>query len=261
MMAYETLEVTDKGEWTLITINRPKALNALNRKVIEELGDALNVFERDEMSRVCVLTGSGDKAFVAGADISEMVKLTPLEVQRFCRLGQEVCLKMEAMEKPVLAAVNGFALGGGTELVLACDLVFASEKARFGQPEINLGIIPGFGGTQRLPKVIGMRRAKEWIYLGDMVDAKTALSLGLVNAVFPPESLMEEVEAVVKKLVAKPAFALAQAKKTIEKGLTLDLCTGSVLEREAFSMTFASEDRSEGMEAFLEKRKPAFKGK
>jgi enoyl-CoA hydratase len=260
-MAYETLEVTTEERRTLITINRPKALNALNRKVLEELDDALTGFEKDEGSKVCVMTGAGDKAFVAGADISEMEKLTPLEVERFCRLGQEVCLKIEAIEKPVLAAVNGFALGGGTELVLACDLVYASEKARFGQPEINLGIIPGFGGTQRLPKVIGARRAKEWIYLGDMVDAKTAASLGLVNAVFPPENLMEEVEAVAKLLSAKPPFALAQAKKTIEKGLTLDLCTGSVLEREAFSMTFASEDRGEGMQAFLEKRKPVFKGK
>jgi enoyl-CoA hydratase len=260
-MAFETLEVTTKEAWTLIRVNRPKALNALNRQVLEELGDALAGFEQDATSKVCVMTGAGDKAFVAGAHISEMEKLTPLEVQRFCRLGQEVCLKMEAIEKPVVAAVNGFALGGGTELVLACDLVYASEKARFGQPEINLGIIPGFGATQRLPKVIGIRRAKEWIYLGDMIDAKTAMSFGLVNAVFPPDKLMEEVEAVVAKLVAKPAFALGQAKKTIEKGAALDLCTGSVLEREAFSMTFASEDRTEGMRAFLEKRKPTFKGR
>jgi enoyl-CoA hydratase len=157
--------------------------------------------------------------------------------------------------------VNGFALGGGTELVLACDLVYASEKARFGQPEINLGIIPGFGGTQRLAKVIGMRHAKEWIYLGDMVDATTAKTLGLVNDVFPPERLMDEVEAVAKKLAAKSPFALGQAKKTIEGGIVLDLHRGSVLEREAFSMTFASEDSKEGMKAFLEKRKPAFKGK
>lgn len=260
-MAYDTLEVTTAEERTLITINRPKALNALNRQVLEELSDAFAGFEKDRTSKVCVITGAGDKAFVAGADITEMAKLTPLEVEQFCRLGQEVCLKMEAIEKPVLAAVNGFALGGGTELVLACDLVYASEQARFGQPEINLGIIPGFGGTQRLAKVIGMRRAKEWIYLGDMVDAKTAASFGLVNAVLPQQKLMEEVDAVVKKLTAKPAFALGQAKKTIGKGLTLDLCTGSILEREAFSMTFASEDRGEGMQAFLEKRKPAFKGK
>jgi enoyl-CoA hydratase len=161
----------------------------------------------------------------------------------------------------VLAAVNGFALGGGTELVLACDLVYASEKARFGQPEINLGIIPGFGGTQRLPKMIGVRRAKEWIYSGDMVDAKTAKAFGLVNAIFPAEELMDEVEAIAKKLASKPPFALGQAKKVIEKGFVLDLHTGSVLEREAFAMTFASEDRNEGIQAFLEKRKPVFQGK
>ena len=260
-MAYDTLELTQKDALFRITINRPKALNALNRRVLEELGDALSRFEQDEGSRVCVITGAGEKAFVAGADIAEMANLTPLEAARFCRFGQEVFLKIEAIEKPVLAAVNGFALGGGTELILACDLVYASEKARFGQPEINLGIIPGFGGTQRLAKVIGMRRAKEWIYLGDMVDAKTAKILGLVNGVFPPDKLMEEVEAVARKLASKPPFALAQAKKVIEKGFVLDPHTGLVLEREAFSMTFASEDRGEGIQAFLEKRTPVFTGK
>lgn len=260
-MAYETIEWAQEEGLDRITINRPKALNALNRTVLEELNDVLGRFERDAASKVCVITGAGDKAFVAGADIAAMAKLTPLEAEAFCRFGQEVFLKIEAIEKPVLAAVNGFALGGGTELVLACDLAYASENARFGQPEINLGIIPGFGGTQRLPKVIGLRRAKEWIYTGDLVDAKTAKAFGLVNAVFPPERLMEEVEAVARKLASKPSYALGQAKKAIEKGFPLDLSTGSVLEREAFSMTFASEDRREGIEAFLEKRKPAFKGK
>ncbi len=260
-MSYDTIELTQKEAVALITINRPKALNALNRQVLEELHDALARFEQDEASKVCVITGAGEKAFIAGADIAEMADLSALEAERFCRFGQEVFLRIEAIEKPVVAAVNGFALGGGTELVLACDLAYASEKARFGQPEINLGIIPGFGGTQRLAKVIGMRRAKEWIYTGDMVDAKTAKVYGLVNAVFPPEKLMEEVEAVAGKLASKPSFALGQAKKVIEKGFVLDLPTGSVLEREAFSMTFASEDRGEGIKAFLEKRKPAFKGK
>ncbi len=260
-MAYETIERTQKDELCLITINRPKALNALNQQVLADLADALGQFEKDETGKVCVITGAGEKAFVAGADIAEMADLTPLEAERFCRFGQEVFLRIEEIEKPVLAAVNGFALGGGTELALACDLVYASEKARFGQPEINLGIIPGFGGTQRLAKVIGIRRAKEWIYTGDMVDAKTAEAFGLVNAVFPPDKLMEEVEAVAKKLASKPPYALGQAKKAIEKGMPLDLRTGSVLEREAFSMTFASEDRREGIQAFLEKRKPSFQGK
>jgi enoyl-CoA hydratase len=260
-MAYDVLEVKRKEEMTQITINRPKALNALNRRVLEELDDALTSFEKDATSKVCVITGAGEKAFVAGADISEMKELSPLEAQEFCRFGQQVLLKIETIEKPVVAAVNGYALGGGTELVLACDLVYASEKARFGQPEINLGIIPGFGGTQRLAKVIGTRRAKEWIYLGEMIDAKTAQAIGLVNAVFPPDKLLGEVEAVAEKLASKPPFALRQAKKAIENGLVLDLHTGSVLEREAFSMTFASEDRQEGMQAFLEKRKPEFRGR
>jgi enoyl-CoA hydratase len=190
-----------------------------------------------------------------------MVKMTALEAQAFCRLGQEVFLKIEAIEKPVLAAVNGYALGGGCELALACDLVYASEKAQFGQPEINIGIIPGFGGTQRLPKAIGRWRASEWIYLGEMVDARRAYETGLVQRIFPPERLLEEVEGIARKLASKPPVALAQAKTAIRSGLVLDLHAGCVLEREAFSLTFSTEDRAEGMNAFLEKRKPAFVGR
>lgn len=165
------------------------------------------------------------------------------------------------MEKPVLAAVNGFALGGGCELALSCDMIFASDRARFGQPEINLGVIPGFGGTQRLPKAVGMRRAKELIYLGEMVDAAKAYEIGLVNAVFPAERLLEEVRAVALKLAGKPGFALGQAKKAVQVGFPLDLASGMALEREAFAMTFATRDRAEGMKAFLEKRKPSFEGR
>jgi enoyl-CoA hydratase len=260
-MSYETLEMTKRQDVTCITVNRAKALNALNRQVLGEIGRAMSAFERDDESKVCILTGAGDKAFVAGADISEMVRMTPLEAQAFCRLGQEVFLKIENIEKPVLAAVNGYALGGGCELVLACDLVYASEKARFGQPEINLGLIPGFGGTQRLAKLIGMRCAKEWVYLGEMIDAQRALELGLVNAVFPVDKLLEEVEAVARKLASKPPFALRQAKKAVQMGIALDTHRGSILEREAFALTFASEDSREGMQAFLDKRKPAFQGK
>lgn len=259
-MAYETLEVTQQEGVTRITIQRPKALNALNAQVLRELLDALNAFEQDATCAVCVLTGAGEKAFVAGADISAMVKMSPLEAQRFCRFGQEVFLKIESIEKPVIAAVNGFALGGGCELLLACDLVYASEKARFGQPEINIGVIPGFGGTQRLAKVAGMRLAKEWIYLGEMYDAKRAYEIGLVNGVFPAEELMDQVDAVARKLAQKPLFALAQAKKVIQCGLPLDVQTGSTLERDGFAMTFATKDREEGMQAFLEKREAVFTG-
>jgi len=260
-MAYETLMSERKEAVSWITLQRPKALNALNRRVLEELDDALRAFERDPESRVCVLTGAGEKAFVAGADISEMAGMTPLEAQAFCRLGQEVFLRIESIEKPVVAAVNGYALGGGCELALACDLVFASEKAQFGQPEINIGIIPGFGGTQRLPKAVGMWRAREWIYLGEMITAQRAFEIGLVNRVFPQERLLEEVENIARKLSEKPPVALAQAKKAIQKGLVLDLHTGCVLEREAFAVTFAAADRAEGMQAFLAKRKPVFQGK
>jgi len=260
-MAYETLEMAVREGVATLTIQRPKALNALNRQVLEELRDALNEAARRADVKVCVITGAGEKAFVAGADIAAMREMSPLEAQAFCQLGQEVFLQIEAMEKPVLAAVNGFALGGGCELALACDMIFASDRARFGQPEINLGVIPGFGGTQRLPKAIGMWRAKQWICLGEMVDAQQAYQLGLVNAVVPADRLLDEVAAVAEKLAAKPAFALGQAKKAIQTGLTLDRHTGMTVEREAFALTFASPDRVEGMSAFLEKRKPSFQGK
>ncbi len=260
-MSYETLSLNRKDDITVLTIQRPKSLNALNTEVLKELFQALSDFEQQPESKVCIITGSGEKAFVAGADISEMIDKTPLEAQAFCRLGQEAFLKIESIEKPILAAVNGFALGGGCELVLACDLVFASENARFGQPEIDLGVIPGFGGTQRLPKAIGMRRAKEWIYLGKAIDAQRAYEIGLVNSVFPADQLLDEVEAVARKIAKKPSFALQQAKKSIQEGMSLDIHTGLMLEREAFSLTFASEDRKEGMQAFVEKRKPSFQGK
>ncbi len=260
-MTYETISLNQKENITILTIQRPKSLNALNSEVLKELSQALSDFEQQPESKVCIITGAGEKAFVAGADISEMVDKTPIEAQAFCRLGQEVFLKIETIEKPILAAVNGFALGGGCELVLACDLVFASENARFGQPEIDLGVIPGFGGTQRLPKAIGMRRAKELIYLGKAIDAQRAYEIGLVTSVFSADQLLSEVEAIAQKLVKKPAFALSQAKKAIQEGISLDIHTGLSLEKEAFSMTFASEDRREGMQAFIEKRKPSFLGK
>jgi len=260
-MAYETLHVESEEGVTVLAVQRPQALNALNRQVLEELGHALDDAERRADVKVCVITGAGDKAFVAGADIAAMSEMTPLEAQRFCRLGQEVFLKIEALEKPVLAAVNGFALGGGCELALACDMIFASDRARFGQPEINLGVIPGFGGTQRLPKAVGMWRAKEWIYLGEMIDARKAYEIGLVNAVFPADRFMEEVRTVALKLAAKPGFALGQAKKAVQAGLVLDRATGMALERESFAMTFATGDRTEGMKAFMEKRKPSFQGR
>jgi enoyl-CoA hydratase len=260
-MAYETLEMVPREGVAFLTLTRPKSLNALNQQVLEELDDALNEVEKCPDVKVCVITGAGEKAFVAGADIAAMSEMSPLDAQHFCRLGQEVFLKIETVEKPVLAAVNGFALGGGCELMLACDMIFASDRARFGQPEVNLGVIPGFGGTQRLAKAIGMWRAKEWIYLGEMIDAQRAYEIGLVNAVFPADRLMEEVTAVAMKLAGKPSFALGQAKKAIQAGITLDRYTGMSLEREAFAMTFSSQDRTEGMKAFLEKRKPAFQGK
>ncbi len=259
-MPYESIDTQQKEHVLLVTIQRPKALNALNQTVLEELDHAMTAFSKGP-SRVCILTGSGEKAFVAGADIASMVKMTPMEAQAFCRLGQEVFLKIESIDKPVLAAVNGFALGGGCELALACDMIFASDKARFGQPEINIGVIPGFGGTQRLAKAIGMGRAKELIFLGDMVGAQRAYEMGLVNAVFPADKLLEEVEAIAGTLASKPPFAVGQAKKAIQQGFSVDLHTGCALEREAFSLTFSTQDRTEGMSAFLEKRKPSFTGK
>jgi enoyl-CoA hydratase len=221
----------------------------------------VNVCKTDETIKVLVLTGAGDRAFVAGADISQMQSLHPQEALAFMELGQKTLRQMEIMPKPVIAAVNGFALGGGTEISLACDIRFASEKAVFGQPEILIGLIPGWGGTQRLPRIIGMGRAKELILSGDRIDAQRAYEIGLVNRIFPADQLLPETLKFARKLASMPGFAVKMAKHSINFGYDLALDNACRLEAECCAQCFSTDDQKEGMKAFLEKRKPVFTGR
>lgn len=260
-MTYENLLFEKDGAIGVLKVNRPKSLNALNPATVKEISACLDEVRKDSSIRCLIVTGEGDRAFVAGADISAMVTMTAQEGHAFSELGLSVFRKLELLPIPVIAAVNGFALGGGTELALACDLIIAADKAKFGQPEINLGIIPGFGGTQRLARRIGLPRARELIFSGDMIDAETALRYGLANNVVPLAELMNEAKALARKLVSKPPIAIQQAKAAINAGIDMDLDNGCRFENEAFALTFATEDKVEGMTAFLEKRMAAFKGK
>jgi enoyl-CoA hydratase len=245
----------------LVTVNRPKALNALDSRTIEELSQVVEAARNDAALRALVVTGAGDKAFVAGADISQMAGLTALEARRFADLGHRTLAALEALDVPTIAAVNGFALGGGCELALACDLAYASDKARFGQPEVNLGLIPGFGGTQRLARRVGPMRAMELVLTGDMVDGARAREMGLVLEVLPADKLMEHVLSVARKIAGKGAVCVAQAKRAVLAASDADLATGNQLERQAFAVLFGTEDAREGMRAFLEKRPARFQGK
>ena len=260
-MAYSHIQLkTDNGVATL-TISRPEALNALNTATLEELSNVYDLIAGDEEIRVLILTGDGEKAFVAGADISELSTFTPLQARAFSRKGQEIIGKMQALTIPVIAAVNGYCLGGGCEMALACDFIYASEKATFGLPEINLGLIPGFGGTQRLARLIGPNAAKEMILTGRYISAQEACRIGLVGQVFAPAELIAEVEKTANVLASKGKVALRAAKQAIGQGLNTDLVTGLGIERDAFAICMASPDAQEGTKAFLEKRKPKFTGK
>jgi enoyl-CoA hydratase len=243
-----------------ISINRPKALNALNSEVMGEINAAITQCKNDDAVKSVIITGVGEKAFVAGADISQMVEMRPQEAMAFMEFGVETFRLIEILPKPVIAAVNGFALGGGTELAMACDFRFASENARFGQPEILLGLIPGWGGTQRLPRLIGMGRAKELILGGDQINAQRAYEIGLVNRVFPLDQLMPETRKFAQKLAALPGFALKMVKHSINFGYDLAMDNAMRLETECCAQCFSTDDQKEGMKAFLEKRKPTFKG-
>jgi len=243
-----------------ITFNRPQALNAMNGETMGELARAAATCRDDEAIRAVILTGGGDRAFVAGADIKEMEALRPREILEFLELGHETLRMIEVMPKPSIAAVNGFALGGGTEIALACDVRFAAEHARFGQPEIMIGLIPGWGGTQRLPRIVGMGRAKELILGGGQVDARRACEMGLVNRVVPAESLMPEARAFAMKLAAMPPFGLKMAKQAMNYGVDMSVDSAVRLEMECCAQCFSTEDQKEGMRAFLEKRKPLFRG-
>jgi enoyl-CoA hydratase len=256
-MSYQNILLEKKGKVAILKINRPNALNALNTATIVELEKGIKELDEDQEIKVIILTGEG-KAFVAGADIAEMKDMTALQAREFSKLGQKVFASLENLEKPVIAAVNGFALGGGCELALACDFRIASDKAKLGQPEVNLGVIPGFAGTQRLSRIVGTAIAKELIFTGDMIDAQIAFSIGLVNKVFPAEELMPKVMEIAEKIASKGPIAVKLAKTAINKGIETDLATGSSYEMEAFGICFSTGEPKEGMGAFLEKRKPSW---
>jgi len=258
---YENLLFELKENIGILTINRPKVLNALNLDVLKELMNFFTKVIDDPSVRVVILTGAGDKSFVAGADISNMQNFNPVQAKQFAAFGQSVLNLIEICPKPVIAAVNGFALGGGTEISMACDFIYASAKAKFGQPEINLGILPGFGGTQRLPRLVGKAMAKELVLTGDIIDAVEALRIGLVNKVVEPEKLMDEAMATAGKIASKGAQAIKACKECINQGMDIDLHNALILEHQAFAILCATEDQKEGMKAFLEKRKPEFKDK
>jgi len=245
----------------LIRINRPKFLNALNRAVLEQLYSEMQNLEKDQNTDCVIITGSGSKAFVAGADIDELKNMTCIEAKAFSRLGHEIFSYIENYDKPIIAAINGYALGGGLELALSCDIRIAAESSKLGFPEINLGIIPGFGGTQRLPKVVGIGKAKEMIFTGKTIDAREAEKIGLVNKVVADGELLNTVKELADNIASKSGFALKLAKESINKGFAEHLETGVIIENNAFSLCFSTDDQKEGMSAFLEKRKPVFKSK
>ena len=255
---YMLFEVTDNI--ALVTFNRPEAMNALSPDVVCEFSDILDKIQADESIAVVVVTGAGEKAFVAGADIKIMMDQTPMEARQFSTLGQETILKMEGLSQPVIAAVNGFCLGGGLEIAMGCDFIYAAEKAKFGQPEINLGIIPGFGGTQRLARLAGKNTAKELCMTGAMIGAQEAKEIGVVNKIFPLESLMEEVMKTAKLIASKGRASVRAVKQVIDRGFQVELKTALALETETFGTIRSSVDAQEGLTAFAEKRKPDFKG-
>jgi len=243
-----------KGHVAVLTIDRQEALNALNGQVLKDLSAAVDAVEADEEVYVVLLTGAG-RSFVAGADIGEMKPLTPVEGKAFGRLGNDVFLKIERMTKPVIAAVNGFALGGGCELSMACDIRIASEKAKFGQPEVGLGITPGFGGTQRLARIVGTGKAMELIFTAKTIGAAEAREIGLVNQVCASEELMDKAMEMAEMIAANAQVAVRESKACIRRGIQTDIDTGIAYETEAFGMCFSTADQKEGMSAFLEKRK------
>ena len=259
-MEFANLIFTVEDGVAIITFNRPKALNAMNAATMNELYEAVTICEKDDAIKAIILAGAGDKAFVAGADISEMVNLRPQEAMLFMELGHKTLRMLENLPKPSIAAINGFALGGGVEISMACDMRFCSEASRFGQPEILIGLIPGWGGTQRLARLVGFGRAKELVMAGGQIDAKRAYEIGLVNKVFPVDQLMEETKKFARKFTTLPGFALKMAKHAINFGYDLSLDNANRLEVECCSQCFSTDDQKEGMKAFLEKRKPAYKG-
>ena len=260
-MEDKTLLIETSARIATVTINRPQSLNALNSAVLRELECAFYELERDTAIQVVILTGAGTKAFVAGADIKEMAALNACQGRAFACQGQQVLLALEKMTKPVIAAVNGFALGGGLELALACDFIYASDKAKFGFPEVTLGVIPGFGGTQNLARLIGKNRTNELIFTGKMIDAQKAWSWGIVNELCPAEELLAAAHVAASAISKVGSLAVGYAKDAIANGLNMTKEDGCRYEASLFGVLFASADQKEGMEAFIAKRPAIFSGK
>lgn len=258
MPRFITVEVQDR--LAIVTVNRPEVRNALNSQVVEELAATFERLAGDAQVGAVILTGAGDKAFVAGADIKEMVGKTGLEMQAFSELGRRLCDAIEACPKPVVAAINGYALGGGCEIAMACDIRLAAENAKIGQAEINIGTVPGFGGSQRLPRLVGGGWAAQMVLTGEAVDAATAERIGLVNRVLPADQLLSEAKALARKMVDKSPVALALAKACLRAAQEMPLSQGLSYETAAFGVAGATQDKVEGMTAFIEKRKPVWKG-
>lgn len=261
IMSYQNLILKKEGPLATVTINREKALNALNPDVLGELGDCFHSLSNDAEVRVVMITGAGDKAFVAGADIAAMSQMGPAEAMEFGKLGHAAMNAIDQCRKPVIAAVNGFCLGGGMELALACDFIYASEKAKLGLPEVNLGLFPGWGGTQRLSRLVGKNRAKEMIFSARIISATEAYDIGIINKLCKPEELLSSVLATAHEIAKKGPVAVEMAKKVISQGFDLPLPQGLKQEGETFPECFRTEDLKEGLAAFLEKRPAQFKGK
>ena len=256
----DVIKVEMSERLATITLNRPEALNALNAKMLSELTMAFEHLSMAADVGAIILTGAGDKAFAAGADIKDMAGLNGMEMQRFSEKGRRLEDVMAACSKPILAAINGYALGGGCELALACDIRIASDRAKLGQPEVNIGIIPGFGGSQRLPRLVGAGWAAELVFTGDSIDASTAERIGLVNRVVPHDRLMHEARALASKILAKGPAAIALAKACLRAAQEMPLAAGLAFETSAFGLVGTTQDKEEGIRAFLEKRAPSWKG-
>jgi len=260
-MDYANLLIERRERVAVLTVNRPESLNSLNPETITELGSAFSALGDDESVDVVVITGAGEKAFIAGGDISVMASLGPLDARAVARKAQKLFCLIEKLPKVVIAAINGYALGGGCELAMACDIRLAAENAQLGQPEVNLGIIPGWAGTQRLPRLVGKGVAKQLLYTGDMVDARRALEIGLVTGVYPPAELLPAALELAGRIAAKPQVAVRLIKEAVDNGLEMESERAFEYEADLFGLCFATEDQKEGMNAFLEKRRPEWKNR
>jgi enoyl-CoA hydratase/carnithine racemase len=260
-MSYENILFEKKGVVAYVTVNRPKVLNALNMATMEELRSAFTAIKEDREVRVAIMTGAGEKAFIAGADIGELAKHDAVSAKEYTHRGQSVLDAMENLGKPVIACINGFALGGGCEIAMACTMRLASENAKLGQPEVKLGIMPGYGGTQRLPRLVGKGIAMQLVLSGEMINAQEAYRIGLVNEVVTAAELIPRAEAIAQKIVANAPLAVQYAMEAVNKGMEMTLAEGLYLEATLFGVCCATEDKKEGTAAFLEKRQAQFKGK